>query len=68
MFFRDVRIKSLFHSGDVGEQGVDEFNVDDKYDCEEAFALNHDTAFELVESGTYVGMRSPTNAIGFFYY
>ena len=58
LFFRDVRIESLFHSGDV-----DEFNVDDEYDYEKAFALNHDTVFELVEPGTYVVMRSPTDAI-----
>ena len=58
LFFRDVRIESLFHSGDV-----DEFNVDDEYDYEKAFALNHDTVFELVEPGTYVAMRSPTDAI-----
>ena len=58
MFFRDVRIEPLFHSGDV-----DEFNVDDEYDYEKAFALNHDTVFELVEPGTYVVMRSPTDAI-----
>ena len=57
MFFRDVRIESLFHSGDV-----DEFNVDDEYDYEKAFALNHDTVFELAEPGTYVVMRNPTDA------
>ena len=57
LFFRDVRIESLFHSGDV-----DEFNVDDEYDYEKAFALNHDTVFELAEPGTYVVMRNPTDA------
>ena len=57
MFFRDVRIESLFRSGDV-----DEFNVDDEYDYEKAFALNHDTVFELAEPGTYVVMRNPTDA------
>ena len=31
LFFRDVRIESLFHSGDADEQWVDEFNVDDEY-------------------------------------
>ena len=67
LFFRDVRIESLFHSGDVDGQIVDEFDVDDEYDCEEVFALNHGTVFELVELGTYIGMRSPTNAIEFFY-
>ena len=67
LFFRDVRKESLFHSGDVDEQIVDEFDVDDEYDCEEVFTLNHGTVFELVELGTYVGMRSPTNAIEFFY-
>ena len=63
LFFRDVRIESLFHSGDVDEERVDGFDVDDGYDCEEAFALNHDMVFELVKPGTYVGMRSPTNAM-----
>ena len=29
--------------------------------------MNHDTVFELVEPGTYVGKRSPTNAIESFY-
>ena len=67
LFFRDVRIESLFHSGDIDDQRVDEFDVDDEYDCEEAFALNHDTMFELVEPGTYIGMRSPTNAIESFF-
>ena len=67
MFFRDVRIESFFHSGDVDEQRVDEFNVDDEYDCEEAFAVNHDTVFELVEPGTYVGLRSPINAVESFF-
>ena len=57
----------MFHSGDVDEQRVDEFDVDDEYDCEEAFALNHDTVFELVKLGTYAGMRSPTNAIESFF-
>ena len=32
LFFRDARIESLFHSGDIDEQRVDEFNVDDEYD------------------------------------
>ena len=67
LFFRDVRIESLLHSGDVDEQRVDEFDVDDEYDCEEAFTLNHHTMFELVELGTYVDMRSPTNAIESFF-
>ena len=67
MFFRDVRIESLFHSGHLDEQRVDEFDVDDEYDCEEAFALNHDTIFELVKPETYAGMRSPTNAIESFF-
>ena len=58
----------MFHSGDVDEQRVDEFDVDDECDCEEAFALNHDIVFELVKLGTYVGMRSPTNAIESFFY
>ena len=57
----------MLHSGDVDEQRVDEFNVDNKYDYEEAFALNHDAVFELVELGTYVGTRSPTNATGSFF-
>ena len=67
LFFRDVRIGSFFHSDDVDEQRVDEFDFEDEYYCEEAFALNHDTVFELVERGTYVGMRSPTNAIESFF-
>ena len=67
LFFRDVRIESLFHSGDIDDQRVDEFDVDDEYVCEDAFALNYDTMFELVEPGTYIGMRSPTNAIESFF-
>ena len=67
MFFRDVRIESLSYSGHLDEQRVDEFDVDDEYDCEEAFALNHDTMFELVKPGTYAGMRSPTNATESFF-
>ena len=34
----------------------------------EAFAFNHFTVFELVKPGTYVGMRSPTNAIESFFF
>ena len=34
----------------------------------EAFAFNHFTVFELVRPGTYVGMRSPTNAIESFFF
>ena len=54
LFFRDVRIESLFHSGDVDEQRVDKFTVDDEYDYEEVFALNHDTVFESVKPRRYV--------------
>ena len=67
LFFRDVRIESIFHSGHLDEQRVDEFDVDDEYDGEEAFALNHDMMFELVKPGTYAGMRSPINAIESFF-
>ena len=52
LFFRDVRIESLFHSNDVNEQRVDEFDFEDECDCEEAFALNHNTVFEVVQPGT----------------
>ena len=37
LFFRDVRIEPLFHSGDVDEQRVDKFTVDDEYDYGEVF-------------------------------
>ena len=63
-FFGDVQIESLFRSDDVDEQRVDEFNVDDEYDYQEAFALNYDTVFK---PETYVRMRSPTNAINSFF-
>ena len=43
LLFRDVRIESLFHSGDVDEQRIDKFDVDDEYDCKKDFALNHDS-------------------------
>ena len=32
-----------------------------------AFSLNHDTIFELVDPGTFVGIRSPPNAIESFF-
>ena len=67
LFFRDVRIESLFHSDDVNEQRVDKLDFEDECDCEVAFALNHDTVFEFVEPGTYVCMRSPTNDIESFF-
>ena len=35
LFSRDVRMESLFHSGNVDKQRIDEFNVDDEYDYEE---------------------------------
>ena len=35
LFSRDVRVESLFHSGNVDKQRIDEFNVDDEYDYEE---------------------------------
>ena len=34
---------------------------------EPAFSLNHDTIFELVNSGTFVGIRSSPNAIDLFF-
>ena len=40
--------------------------IDDEQD-EPAFQLNQDTIFELVESGTFVGIRSPPNAIEPFF-
>ena len=33
LFFRDVRIESLFHSDDVNEQRVDKFDFEDECDC-----------------------------------
>ena len=32
-----------------------------------AFSLNHDTIFELVDPGTFVGIRSPPNTIESFF-
>ena len=40
---------------------TDEEADDDQID-ESTFSLNQDTVFELVEPGTFVGMRSPHNA------
>ena len=40
--------------------------IDDEQD-EPAFQLNQDTIFELVEPGTFVGIRSPPNAIEPFF-
>ena len=59
--------QNLLPLSELCEQRVDEFDVDGEYDCWEAFALNNDTVFELVEPETYVGMRSPRNAIQSFF-
>ena len=45
---------------------TDEDADDDQID-ESTFSLNEDTVFELVEPGTFVGMRSPCNAIEPFF-
>ena len=42
-------------------------DADDDQTDESTFSLNQDTVFELVEPGTFVGMRSPLNAIETFF-
>ena len=44
----------------------DDDDVDDDYIDEQPFSLNRDTVFELVDPGTFVGVRSPPNAIELF--
>ena len=34
---------------------------------DEAFCLNHDTIYELAEPGTFIGPRSPSNALESFF-
>ena len=52
---------------DLNNDANDNANTDedahDKQIDESTISLNHDTVFELVEPGTFVGMRNPHNAI-----
>ena len=64
LYFREQDIVSTLYSGDIIYD--EEIDHDDK-DDEQAFRLNQDTIFELIDPGTYVGIRSPPNAIEPFY-
>ena len=46
---------------------IDEEHDDDDNQTEPAFCLNHDTILELVDPGTFVGVRSHPNAIEPFF-
>ena len=62
LFLRDNNIVSnIFNSNDdeVDEKIENDIDYDvDEYSCEEGFMLNLDTVFELVEPGTFIGMRN----------
>ena len=60
-------ISTIFDFNDEDTLKNTSADVDDDVDEEPAFSLNQDTVFELVEPGTFVGMRSPQNAIEPFF-
>ena len=59
MYFREQDIVSTF---DFDEFDSDEEIDHEDEDYEQAFRLNQDTIFELVNPGAYVGLKSPPNA------
>ena len=60
LYFKDQDIVStLFDT----VSNIDKEHDDDDNQTEPAFGLNHDTIFELVDPGTFVGIQSPPNAI-----
>ena len=67
LFFRDTNIISNIFNSDAKNNESSDVDDDDEDEIHEEFRLNHDTVFELIEPGTYIGMRSPTNAIETFF-
>ena len=65
LYFRDQDILSALFDKTVSN--TDKEHDDDDNQIEPAFSLNHDTIFELVDPGTFVGIRSPPNAIEAFF-
>ena len=64
--FKDIEPKKLgVHNELTSDIFIDE---DDSIGNEdEAFCLNHDTIYELAEPGTFIGLRSPSNALESFF-
>ena len=65
LYFRDQDIAST--SFDKTVSNIDKERDDDNTQTKPAFSLNHDTIFVLVDPGTFVGIRSPPNAIEPFF-
>ena len=69
-YFTDVNaFENLFKEAEPSlDEILDEFE-DEEYNAhnESSFQLYHDTVFELVEPGTYVGLRTALNALEIFY-
>ena len=67
LFLRDTQriTESVF--SDVQNDVDFETDPDDENIPSDAFVLNHDTVFEIVEPGSFVGLRSPANAIEPFF-
>ena len=66
LYFREQDIVSTLFNSDDSTSYDEEINHENE-DYEQAFRLNQDTIFELVDPGTYVGIRSPPNAIEPFF-
>ena len=65
LYFRDQYIVSTLFYKTVSS--IDKEHDDDGNQTEPAFSLNHDTIFELVDLGTFVGIRGPPNAMEPFF-
>ena len=65
LYFRDQYIVSTLFYKTVSS--IDKEHDDDGNQTKPAFSLNHDTIFELVDPGTFVGIRGPPNAMEPFF-
>ena len=65
LYFRDQDIVSTLFDKTVSN--IDQEHDNDDNQTEPAFSLNHDTIFELVDPGIFVGIQSPRNAIEPFF-
>ena len=57
----------FYLNNDANHNGNTDKDADDDQIDESTFSLNQDTVCELVAPGTFVGMRSPHNAVGPFF-
>ena len=65
LYFRDQDIASTSFNKTVSN--IDKEHGDDDTQTKPAFSLNHDNIYVIVDPGTFVGIRSPPNAIEPFF-